>query len=152
MEFIDTHSHLYSSQFDYDRDESIINAINLGIKTILLPNISSKYTKQMLDVCNSFPNNCLPMMGVHPCDITEENFKLEMQHVETQLAKNKYIGFMAYIYFNKNEIYGPFTPSLASGSDSSLPSCHAEIKAIKVVLSKKKTLKGVATLTLCLYN
>ena len=91
MKFIDTHSHLYSEQFDNDRTIAINEAIALGIDTILLPNISSKYTNNLLKLCNQFPENCFPMMGLHPCDVSEENFDSEMQHVEIELTKNKYI-------------------------------------------------------------
>ncbi|MBT4345734.1 MAG: TatD family hydrolase [Flavobacteriales bacterium] len=91
MKFIDTHSHLYSEQFDNDRTTALNEAIALGIDTILLPNISSKYTNNLLKLCNQFPENCFPMMGLHPCDVSEENFDSEMQHVEIELAKNKYI-------------------------------------------------------------
>jgi TatD DNase family protein len=73
MKFIDTHSHLYSEKFNKDRSEVIASAIALGIETILLPNISSKYTDKMLDICGKFPKNCYPMMGLHPCDVTEKN-------------------------------------------------------------------------------
>ncbi|MDG1283647.1 MAG: TatD family hydrolase [Flavobacteriales bacterium] len=91
MKFIDTHSHLYSEQFDNDRTTAINEAIALGVDTILLPNISSKYTNNLLKLCNQFPENCFPMMGLHPCDVSEENFDSEMQHVEIELTKNKYI-------------------------------------------------------------
>ncbi len=62
MQFIDTHSHLYSSQFDEDRTQAINDAISAGVSTILLPNISSEYTKGMLEVCGEFPENCFPMI------------------------------------------------------------------------------------------
>ncbi|MDC3257809.1 TatD family hydrolase [Flavobacteriales bacterium] len=91
MKFIDTHSHLYSEQFENDRTIAINEAIALGVDTILLPNISSKYTNNLLQLCNQFPENCFPMMGLHPCDVSEENFDSEMQHVEIELATNKYI-------------------------------------------------------------
>ena len=90
MKFIDTHSHLYSSQFNDDRTQVVINAIANGVSTILLPNISSKYTKGMLVLCAEFPNNCYPMMGLHPCDVSEENFKHEIAHVEKELETGKY--------------------------------------------------------------
>ena len=91
MKFIDTHSHLYSEQFKNDRTIAINEAIALGVDTILLPNISSKYTNNLLQLCNQFPENCFPMIGLHPCDVSEENFDNEMQHVEIELTKNKYI-------------------------------------------------------------
>jgi len=91
MQFIDTHSHLYSSQFDEDRTQAINDAISAGVSTILLPNISSEYTKGMLEVCGEFPENCFPMMGLHPCDVNEDNIEGELLHVEQELAKGKYI-------------------------------------------------------------
>ena len=91
MQFIDTHSHLYSSQFDEDRTQAINEAISAGVSTILLPNISSEYTKGMLELCDEFPENCFPMMGLHPCDVNEDNIEAELLHVEQELAKGKYI-------------------------------------------------------------
>ena len=91
MKFIDTHSHLYSSKFDDERTQVVNNAIANGVSTILLPNISSKYTKGMLALCAEFPNNCYPMMGLHPCDVSEENYKHEIAHVEEELETGKYI-------------------------------------------------------------
>jgi TatD DNase family protein len=91
MQFIDTHSHLYSSQFDEDRTQAINDAISAGVSTILLPNISSEYTKGMIEVCGQFPENCFPMMGLHPCNVNEDNIEGELLHVEQELAKGKYI-------------------------------------------------------------
>jgi len=91
MQFIDTHSHLYSSQFDEDRTNAVREAIDAGVSTILLPNISSEYTKGMLELCDEFPENCFPMMGLHPCDVNEDNIVAELLHVEQELAKGKYI-------------------------------------------------------------
>ena len=92
MKFIDTHSHLYSKEFDLDRKETIKRAIDCGISRILLPNISSIYTDKMLDLCKSFPNNCFPMMGLHPCDVKKETYEKEIAHVETEINKGSYIG------------------------------------------------------------
>ena len=107
MKFIDTHSHLYSEQFKNDRTIAINEAIALGVDTILLPNISSKYTNNLLQLCNQFPENCFPMIGLHPCDVSEENFDSEMQHVEIELATNKYIAVGEIgldLYWDKTKI------------------------------------------------
>ena len=92
MELVDTHSHLYSSQFDKDRTAVIKNAINSGVKKILLPNISSSYTQKMLKLCEEFPKTCFPMMGLHPCDVKKESMEKELQHVKKELEKGIYIG------------------------------------------------------------
>ena len=91
MNFIDTHSHLYSSKFDNDREQVVKDAIKSGVSKILLPNISSSYTEKMLDLCNLFPNNCFPMMGLHPCDVKADSYNTELKHVEHELETKKYI-------------------------------------------------------------
>ena len=91
MKLIDTHSHLYSSEFDQDRTAVVKAAISAGINTILLPNISSEYTKGMNSLCAEFPDNCFAMMGLHPCDAKEETLSSELSHVEEELAKGNYI-------------------------------------------------------------
>ena len=87
MKFIDTHSHLYSKEFDKDRDEVVQTAIDSGVEKILLPNISSKYTQSMLSLCRNYPNNCFPMMGLHPCYVNLDNYEEEIKHV-VSLAEN----------------------------------------------------------------
>tara|TARA_B100001778_G_C18542853_1_gene609170 strand:- start:552 stop:1325 length:774 start_codon:yes stop_codon:yes gene_type:complete len=91
MKFIDTHSHLYSKEFDLDRSETVKRALNAGVEKILLPNISSKYTNSMLQLCVDFPKNCLPMMGLHPCDVKEETYLNELLHIEKEIKQKKYI-------------------------------------------------------------
>ena len=107
MQFIDTHSHLYSHQFDKDRSTIVKSAIDAGVNTILLPNISSNYTKGMLALCEEFPNNCYPMMGLHPCDVSAENVDAEIKHVEQELESGKYIGVGEIgldLYWNKDNL------------------------------------------------
>jgi len=91
MKFIDTHAHLYSQKFNDDRKDVINNAIKSGVSKIFLPNISSKYTHSMLELCNDFPANCFPMMGLHPCDVKQESMQKELRHVEKMLEKEKFI-------------------------------------------------------------
>ena len=91
MKLIDTHSHLYSSEFDQDRTIVVKAAISAGVSTILLPNISSEYIKGMNSLCAEFPDNCFAMMGLHPCDVKEDTLTNELQHVQQELATEKYI-------------------------------------------------------------
>ena len=91
MNFIDTHAHLYSDKFKDDRNQVVENAINNGVTKILLPNISSQYTDSMMELCDSYPKNCFPMMGLHPCDVNQETIKKELIHVEEMIQKEKFI-------------------------------------------------------------
>jgi len=90
MIFTDTHTHLYLKQFDNDRIQVIVDAINEGVKYMLLPNIDSSTITSMMDVCKSFPENCFPMIGVHPTS-AKQNYKEELAIVEKQLTINKFI-------------------------------------------------------------
>ncbi len=66
MNWIDTHAHLYSEQFQEDQDEMIRRAIRDGVDTILLPNIDKDSIAPLLDLVSRYPKNCFPMMGLHP--------------------------------------------------------------------------------------
>ena len=91
MNFIDTHTHLFASEFDNDIDIVIKNALDNGISKMLLPNIDSTTTTKMLQLCDKHPNNCYPMIGLHPCSIKKDNLEKEISHVEQMLSQNKFI-------------------------------------------------------------
>ena len=91
MNFIDTHTHLFASEFDNDIDIVIKNALDNGISKMLLPNIDSTTTKKMLQLCDNYPNNCYPMIGLHPCSVKKDNLEKEISHVEQMLSQNKFI-------------------------------------------------------------
>ena len=91
MNFIDTHTHLFSSEFDNDIDIVIKNALDNGISKMLLPNIDSTTTTKMLQLCDRHPNNCYPMIGLHPCSVKKDNLEKEISHVEQMLRQNKFI-------------------------------------------------------------
>jgi TatD DNase family protein len=89
MFFTDTHTHLYLNAFDDDRSESIGRAFEQGIKAMFLPNIDSTSIHGMMALCKQFPENCFPMMGLHPTSV-KENFKEELIIVEEWLGKHKF--------------------------------------------------------------
>jgi TatD DNase family protein len=91
MKFIDTHTHLFASEFKDDIDIVIKNAINSGVSKMLLPNIDSSTTNNMLQLCNKYPQHCFPMIGLHPCSVKKDNIDKEILHVEEMLNKNKFI-------------------------------------------------------------
>jgi TatD DNase family protein len=54
--FIDTHTHLYSEEFDADRNEIIKNAITKGITKLYLPNVDSTSIDGMLQLEKELPS------------------------------------------------------------------------------------------------
>jgi TatD DNase family protein len=87
MIFIDTHTHLFSPSFNEDRTDAVQRAINAGVDKLLLPNIDVESISAMYDLCNQFPNNCFPMMGLHPGSVDEHwerNLEVIKEHLFTR--------------------------------------------------------------------
>ncbi|HPE42567.1 MAG TPA: TatD family hydrolase [Bacteroidales bacterium] len=84
MQFIDTHTHLYLEDFDHDRQEMINRAISRGIHRFLLPNIDQDSVKPLLQLCEDFPANCFPMIGLHPTSV-KEDWQKQLSHFKEQL-------------------------------------------------------------------
>lgn len=89
MIFTDTHTHLYSSQFQDDRNEMMQRAKEAGVTRLFVPSIDSTYTQKMYDLEAQYPENIFLMMGLHPCYV-KENYLEELAHVETELARRKF--------------------------------------------------------------
>ncbi|WP_396155779.1 TatD family hydrolase [Flavobacterium sp.] len=90
MILTDTHTHLYSEEFEHDRNEMIQRAIDSGVSRFFVPSIDSSYTQKMYDLEAQFPSNIFLMMGLHPCYVKPETYQEELAHVETELAIRKF--------------------------------------------------------------
>lgn len=89
MTITDTHTHLYSEEFDQDREEMIQRAIDSGVSRFFIPAIDSSCTAAMYDLEKNYPQHVFLMMGLHPTYV-KENYLEELQHVEEELAKRKF--------------------------------------------------------------
>ena len=87
----DTHTHLYSEQFDEDRAAMIQRAKDAGVSRFFIPAIDSSYTQRMLDLESNFKDDVFLMMGLHPTSV-KENYKEELTHVREWLDKRAFIG------------------------------------------------------------
>ena len=89
MVLTDTHTHLYSEEFDQDSTTMIQHAMDIGVSRFFIPSIDSNYTQKMYDLEAQFPNNIFLMMGLHPTYV-KENYLEELAHVATELSKKKF--------------------------------------------------------------
>jgi TatD DNase family protein len=90
MILTDTHTHLYSDEFDNDRVEMIERAISSGITRFFIPAIDSTYNQKMFDLESIYPENIFLMMGLHPCYVKPETYKDELYKVENLLNERKF--------------------------------------------------------------
>lgn len=90
MTLIDTHAHVYLSDFDIDRSGILTRAKTAGVGTILMPAIDASTHAAMLELEEKQPGYCLSMMGLHPCSV-KENYLDELTIAEDFLSKRKFI-------------------------------------------------------------
>ncbi|ELI6427210.1 TatD family hydrolase [Vibrio harveyi] len=87
---IDTHAHIYASEFDNDRDEVVKRALEQGIDKILLPNIDLESIEPMLKTEAAYPEVCRSMMGLHPCYV-DGNVEQTLAIIRDWFEKHNFI-------------------------------------------------------------
>ena len=90
MIITDTHTHLYSEQFDEDRDQVVQRALAAGVSRFFIPAIDSTYTKAMYSLEASYPDNMFLMTGLHPTHV-KKNYLEELSHIEDQLKVREFV-------------------------------------------------------------
>lgn len=91
MILTDTHTHLYSSKFNDDRDEMVRRSIDSGVSRLFLPAIDSESHENMLALADAWPEHCFPMMGIHPTSVDEATAEKEMALVLDYFSKRKFV-------------------------------------------------------------
>ncbi|MDR1543687.1 MAG: TatD family hydrolase [Prevotellaceae bacterium] len=86
---IDTHSHIYSEEFDSDRREVVENAKNVGVQKAVLANVDAASIERLEKTQAEFPNFCLSAMGLHPTSVNDA-YIVELQAIKENLFAKKY--------------------------------------------------------------
>jgi TatD DNase family protein len=86
MNFIDTHSHLYSEEFASDIDQVLLRAKESKVNKILLPNIDLLSIGPMLSLCKGREGFLFPMLGLHPTSVGSD-FEHQLNIIESYLDK-----------------------------------------------------------------
>ena len=89
MELIDTHCHLYVSDFSADIDEVLRRAIDKGVCRFYLPAIDRESESALSNLEKRYPDICFAMQGLHPCSV-KANYLIEISLVEEWLSKRKF--------------------------------------------------------------
>ncbi len=89
--FIDTHAHLYASEFDADRMEMIHRAEDAGVGRIYLPNVDVTTIDALSTVHQMAPALLFPLMGLHPCSVKPDYID-QLKRIESALSNGNYYG------------------------------------------------------------
>ena len=86
--FIDTHTHLYVSDYDADREAVIQRAHEAGAVALLQPNVDASSIEPMLRLCDAHPDLCYPMIGLHPTELPATDVDATLDEMERLLDAN----------------------------------------------------------------
>ena len=101
---IDTHTHLYASEFAADRADVIDRAMEVGVLQFVLPAIDSETTEAMHALKRDYPNTMHLMMGLHPTHVGDTVAE-ELAHVYAQLQQHQFVAVGEIgmdLYWDKN--------------------------------------------------
>ncbi len=88
MHLIDTHTHLYATEFDDDRPEVVARALAAGVGRLLLPDVDAASRPALMAMAEQY-ECCTPMVGVHPTSINDNPaWREEVEEVRRLLLEN----------------------------------------------------------------
>lgn len=90
MILTDTHTHLYSEQFEEDINLVIKRALESGVSRFFIPAIDASYTPKMYSLEQKYPELMFLMAGLHPTSV-KANYKEELKQVSDQLKQRKFV-------------------------------------------------------------
>ena len=150
MYFIDTHTHIYLSEFDEDRDTLMQRAKDANVEITIMPAIDSSTHEKMFQIESFYPH-CYSMIGLHPCSVNQD-FGKELSLINDYLAQRKFVAIGEIgldFYWDKTfsfEQYEAFRKQIQVALVHHLPivihSRNAIDECIDVV-SKYEGIKGV---------
>lgn len=72
MQLTDTHTHLYYQTDSQKRAELMQRCFDNNIDRLFLPNVDVESVAQVYNLVAAYPNNCFPMLGLHPCSVKND--------------------------------------------------------------------------------
>jgi TatD DNase family protein len=88
MVLTDTHTHQYYDTDPEKRHELMQRSFDNQVTRLFLPNVDSASMEQVFDLSRIYPENCFPMLGLHPCDV-KANWREELETVHAAIPQHK---------------------------------------------------------------
>ena len=89
MVLTDTHTHLYYEADRTSRNAMMQRCLDKQINRLFLSNVDAASVPMMADVVKNYPENCFPMLGLHPCSVTK-NWESELDEIKVTWGDQKY--------------------------------------------------------------
>jgi len=88
-EIIDTHSHIYCSDFDADRAEVIARAKDAGVRAVVIANEDLRSLVALQRLADQQPQFAFPAIGLHPESVDGDWVKT-LKEIEKEVCKRPY--------------------------------------------------------------
>lgn len=90
MFLTDTHTHLYIPEMREQIGAMMHRAQHNRVQKFYLPNIDSQSVLDVFSLCDLYPTNCFPMMGLHPCSVNDK-FEEELTFIQNYIDDKRVI-------------------------------------------------------------
>ncbi|OCX52451.1 hydrolase TatD [Mucilaginibacter sp. PPCGB 2223] len=80
MVLTDTHTHLYYEVDTEKRAALMQRSFDAGVSRLFLPNVDLASVSRVVDLVNTYPQNCFAMLGLHPCHVTPD-WEAELEQI-----------------------------------------------------------------------
>jgi TatD DNase family protein len=88
MVLTDTHTHLYYENDIEKRANLMQRCFDNSISRLFLPNVDADSVAKVFDLTAAFPENCYPMLGLHPCSV-KGDWEKELDTIMNALGDHK---------------------------------------------------------------
>jgi len=133
MILTDSHTHLYYETDAANRSALLQRCFENEVERLFLPNVNSSTVPLVLRLCRQYPENCFPMLGLHPCDVKEtpdgevSNYLDELRSLRGYLDSSRFfaVGEIGIdLYWDKSTLNiqrDAFIRQIAWAKDFNLP-------------------------------
>lgn len=87
MDWIDTHAHLFHTDYEHDRQEVVARCLSNGVNRVVVPNLSSDTLPALQAFARKEKDLCLPCVGLHPCYVAAD-YEQKLPLLAAALADN----------------------------------------------------------------
>ncbi len=88
MVLTDTHTHLYYETDKQKRAGLMQRCFDNRVTRLFLPNVDIDSVEQVYDLTDSYPDNCFPMLGMHPCSV-KDDWEKELAAIQAMYGSHK---------------------------------------------------------------
>lgn len=85
---IDTHTHLYLSEFENGGNDAVSRALDAGVGHLIMPNVDLGTISPMRNLAARWPGKISMAMGLHPTEVGE-NWRQDLDVTNAELTTHK---------------------------------------------------------------